>query len=252
LCTSKTADIKKGLINNVLYVIILSSALDLVGPSVPKAVVLLADVIPSFITKLFAPYFIDAIPYQTRVLILVALSVCGMLLIALTPETRDGRTIAIKMCGAVLASFSSGLGELSFLGLTHYYGHFALASWGSGTGGAGLVGAGAYVVATTTIGLSVRTSLLSFACLPVIMLISFFMVLPLEPLRRLNLKSGSYESLEQQDEDGTLVPDNDDPTLAEHEGLLAASIHSTRSFSTGIHESKFKTNLRRASRLFFP
>jgi len=36
--------------------------------------------------------------------------------------------------------------NLAFLGLTHYYGHFSLASWGSGTGGAGLIGAGAYVI----------------------------------------------------------------------------------------------------------
>lgn len=52
-----------GLINNILYVIILSAALDLVGPSVPKATVLLADVIPSFLTKLTAPYYIHAVPY---------------------------------------------------------------------------------------------------------------------------------------------------------------------------------------------
>jgi battenin len=255
-CVIAATNTKEGLINNVLYVIILSSALDLVGPTVPKGVVLLADVVPSFLTKLTAPYFIDAVPYQTRILILVALSVCGMLLIALTPETKDGGTIAVKMCGAVLASLSSGLGELSFLGLTHFYGHFALASWGSGTGGAGLVGAGAYVLATTTIGLSVRTSLLTFACLPALMVISFFGILPLEPLRMMKLKSGGYESLTQHEEEERLVPDHEDPTLVEHEGLLAASMHSTRSFNAASREAtalgKFRINLRRASRLFFP
>ena len=246
-----------GLINNVLYVIILSSALDLVGPSVPKGVVLLADVVPSFFTKLTAPYWIDAVPYQARILVLVALSASGMLLIALSPETRDGGSIAIKLSGAVLASLSSGLGELSFLGLTHFYGHFALAAWGSGTGGAGLVGAGAYVLATTTIGLSVRTSLLSFAFLPLIMLFAFFVVLPLEPLRLTKGKSGGYQSVEQDEmEDESLVPDNEDPTLVEHEGLLATSMHSTRSFRPLSSDeegwSKFKHNLRRASRLFIP
>lgn len=243
------------MINNVLYVIILSSALDLVGPSVPKGVVLLADVVPSFFTKLTAPYWIDAVPYQTRILMLVALSVSGMLLIALSPDTKDGGSITIKLCGAVLASLSSGLGELSFLGLTHFYGHFALASWGSGTGGAGLVGAGAYVLATTTIGLSVRTSLFSFAFLPIIMLVAFFGVLPLEPLRA-KIKAGGYQTVGQDDDEETLVPDNEDPTLVEHEGLLSASRHSTRSFTPLNHDEgawpKFKANLRRASRLFFP
>ncbi|TKA60190.1 Protein btn1, partial [Cryomyces minteri] len=122
-----------GLINNVLYVIILSAALDLVGPSVPKGVVLLADVIPSFLTKLVAPYFIHNIPYHVRILAFVALSTCGMLLIALTPASRENNAIAVKMLGVIVASLSSGGGELSFLGLTHFYGHFSLAAWGSGT-----------------------------------------------------------------------------------------------------------------------
>ncbi|KAJ9649299.1 battenin CLN3 protein [Coniosporium tulheliwenetii] len=127
-----------GLVNNVLYVIILSAALDLVGPSVPKGAVLLADVIPSFLTKLTAPYYIHHVPYPIRILILVALSTSGMLLVALTPASRDGSSIAWKMFGVVLASLSSGGGELSFLGLTHYYGQFSLAAWGSGTGALGL------------------------------------------------------------------------------------------------------------------
>lgn len=34
-----------------------------------------------------------------------------------------------KNAGVILASLSFGLGELSFLSLTHYYGPFALAAW---------------------------------------------------------------------------------------------------------------------------
>ncbi|WZH43956.1 batten's disease protein Cln3 [Fusarium acuminatum] len=145
-----------GLINNVLYVIILSAAQDLVG-SLPKGVVLLADVVPSFLTKLVAPYFIHRVPYRTRILIFIALSVAGMLMVALTPGTQ---TVAIKLVGVVLASISAGGGELSFLGLTHFYGPMSLAGWGSGTGAAGLVGAGLYVMFTDWWGLSVRSSLL--------------------------------------------------------------------------------------------
>jgi battenin len=65
-----------GLINNILYVIVLSvilllllrltrqAALDLVGPTVPKAVVLLPDIIPSFLFKAVAPYFFHIVPYK--------------------------------------------------------------------------------------------------------------------------------------------------------------------------------------------
>jgi battenin len=253
-----------GLINNVLYVIILSSALDLVGPDVPKGVVLLADVIPSFLVKLCAPYFIHKIPYPIRIITFVALSTCGMLVIALTPALQDSRTIAIKMCGIVLASLSSGGGELSFLGLTHYYGHFALAFWGSGTGGAGLVGAGAYAIATTTLHIDPRTSLLAFSFLPVIMLISFFLVLPQEPLRHSNRKHIEYESIDNNDpsmpEDALPGDDTMQDPRDEHVGLLSSPPYSSVLTNAGSVDNStinkawqsFKTNLRRSQGLFFP
>ncbi|KAH4183071.1 arginine/lysine transporter BTN [Parastagonospora nodorum] len=235
-----------GLINNVLYVIILSAALDLVGPAVPKGVVLLCDVIPSFLTKLCAPYFIHKIPYSLRILICVALSACGMFVIALTPPLQDSRTIAIKMCGVMLASLSSGGGELSFLSLTHYYGHFALAAWGSGTGGAGLIGAGAYALATNTLHIDPRTSLLVFAFLPLIMVFSFFVVLPLGPLRAGVAKNGGYEAIDNAEDD------NDETEQEEEQnGLLSSSTHSSAAPAKAALHS-FKANLLRARSLFFP
>lgn len=243
--------------------IILTSALDLVGPSVPKGVVLLADVVPSFLTKLVAPYFIHAIPYHVRILIFVTLSTCGMLLIALTPASRDGGTIAIKMVGVLLASLSSGGGELSFLGLTHHYGPFSLAAWGSGTGGAGLIGAGAYVVATTTMGLSVRTSLLAFSFLPIIMLVSFFVVLPRRPFKAIRGKQAGYEHVPSDDthdqQGDELDEDSNEVHIVEQEGLLSASMHSSsgRSFTSASVPKpgpwqNFKRNLARSQGLFFP
>jgi battenin len=219
-----------GLINNVLYVIILSAALDLVGPSIPKGVVLLADVIPSFLTKLCAPYFIHAIPYSVRILIFVCLSAMGMLLIALSPAYTDGGTITTRMAGVILASLSSGGGELSFLGLVHYYGPFSLAAWGSGTGGAGLIGAGAYALATTSLGFSVQSTLLASAFLPAIMLVSFFLILPLGPLRT----SISYTAINNDEDE-------------QNESLLSNTSHKPNSAW-----ATFRTNLRRSRSLFFP
>ncbi len=233
-----------GLINNVLYVIILSAALDLVGPDVPKGVVLLADVVPSFLVKLCAPYFISLIPYSWRIILFSALSACGMLLVASTPSYTDGGPIGTKMAGVVLASLSSGGGELSFLGLTHFYGPFSLAAWGSGTGGAGLVGAGAYSVATTTLGLSVRKSLFASSFLPVIMLVSFFAVLPRDPL------SHSQETLASSKRNTVLHDDSssEDPLLA-HD---AAVITTNTPFPTHTWRADFVRNLRRARGLVIP
>jgi battenin len=190
-------------------------------------------------------------------LVFVALSACGMLTIALTPPLHDSRSIAIKMCGVMLASLSSGGGELSFLGLTHYYGHFALAAWGSGTGGAGLIGAGAYAIATNTLQISPRTSLLFFSFLPLIMLVSFFLVLPQGPLQAASNKQPGYEAIESDDtHDATETPDSH----RDHDELLSSSVHSTLAHSHMSADTKgargalngFRANLNRARGLFFP
>lgn len=227
--------------------IILSAALDLVGPNVPKGLVLLADVIPSFLVKLCAPYFIHAIPYSARILVFVCLSAMGMLLIALTPGYTDSGTITTKMAGVILASLSSGGGELSFLGLVHYYGPFSLAAWGSGTGGAGLIGAGAYALATTTIGFSVNGTLLASAFLPAIMLVSFFLILPLGPLR-----SSPSENLPT----ASLARDEEDDIAHEQREVLLADGDQPKSIQTLKPRTstwnKFKHNLSRSRGLFLP
>jgi len=242
-----------GLINNVLYVIIISAALDLVGPTVPKGIVLLADVLPSFFTKLVAPYFIHKVPYGVRICVFVALSSSGMLLIAFTPDTQTGGSVSVKLCGVVLASLSSGGGELSFLGLTHYYGHFSLAAWGSGTGGAGLVGAGLYVMLTTWIGFSVTNSLLASAFLPAIMLISFFLILPHGPLELADQRK-IYHDLPTTNLDDDLDNDLDEISSAAASTSLLAPGPSTAStaYSSTTSPNSFFSHLYRARSLFLP
>ncbi|KAL7624756.1 battenin CLN3 protein [Parahypoxylon ruwenzoriense] len=239
-----------GLINNVLYVIILSAAQDLVGSDVPKGLVLLADVVPSFLTKLVAPYFIHKVPYWLRIIIFASSSSLGMFMIALTPPDKS---VGIKMTGVIFASLSSGAGELSFLGLTHYYGHMSLAAWGSGTGAAGLVGSGLYVLFTDWFGFGVRNSLVISAYLPIIMLISFFLILPRGPLRQCK-KAEEYEAV--PDRDSGLDEIEDDPHIVNAASSLLStettvvSTYPTAGGANGF--SKFRTNIRRAKLLFFP
>lgn len=236
--------------------IILSAALDLVGPSIPKSLVLLFDVVPSFFTKLIAPYFIHRVSYESRIIFFVALSVSGMLLIALTRQSTDSGTVWLKMVGVMLASLSSGGGELSFLGLTHFYGHFSLAAWGSGTGGAGLIGAGAYVVATTWFKLSVRTTLIAFSFLPLFMLLSFFAVLPRGSLKQGRVNEAGYEAIISPEEEERLTPEDvdDDPTVTEYEGVLSntAPPEAASSRVQSQQKSGIRENLQRAKALFFP
>ncbi|OUM54428.1 hypothetical protein BVG19_g3816 [[Candida] boidinii] len=165
-----------GLINNVLYVVILSAAADLVGPLVPKATVLAADIIPAFIFKLVAPFFVHLIPYTTRIFCLVFLSTIGMIIIA--SSSNSSSSISLTLFGIVLASLSSGLGELTFLQLTHYYGDSSITGWSSGTGGAGLVGSFAYLFLTTWLGLDVKIALFLFCIVPTVILLNYFYFLP--------------------------------------------------------------------------
>ncbi|KAI1636624.1 BTN1 protein [Biscogniauxia mediterranea] len=244
-----------GLINNVLYVIILSAAQDLVGSDVPKGVVLLADVLPSFFTKLIAPYFIHKVPYWLRILVFAAASSVGMFMIALTPSDRS---VGVKMAGVVFASLSSGAGELSFLGLTHYYGRMSLAAWGSGTGAAGLVGAGLYVALTDWIGFSVKNSLLTSAFLPVIMLVSFFVILPRGPLRE-DRGAKEYRTITDRTptrrHDVEQDDDDDDDDIEHMPAVNAATSLLAPETTTAAPDnawSRLEANLRRAKSLFFP
>ncbi|KAK4445181.1 batten's disease protein Cln3 [Podospora aff. communis PSN243] len=238
-----------GLINNVIYVIILSAAQDLVG-STPKGIVLLADVMPSFLTKLVAPYFIHRVPYSTRIPVFVALSSAGMFLVALTPPDKS---VAVKLVGVVLASLSSGGGELSFLGMTHYYGHMSLAAWGSGTGGAGLVGSGLYVLLTGALGWSVKMSLVVSGLLPGVMLVAFFGVLPRGPLREGAGRGRGYEVVAGEEE-GEVERFDDIPEAAAAESLLAPGpgVASTAYSTHARGKASFAANLRRARALFIP
>ena len=136
-----------------------------------------------------------------------------MLLVALTPayttsaptspDAGAGSSVATKMAGVVLASIASGGGELSFLGLTHFFGPASLAAWGSGTGAAGLVGAGAYTLATTVLGFSVRNTLLVSSFLPAVMIVAFFLLLPRGPLRQAAAQEAAYQRVPKGGEENS-------------------------------------------------
>ena len=206
--------------------------------------------IPSFFIKLTAPYYIHLVPYNVRIIAFCAISAVGMLLVSYSATDRTAQGITIKMLGIVLASLSSGGGELSFLGLVSFYGQGSLSAWGSGTGGAGLIGAGMYALLTTALGLSVRGTLLASAFLPLIMLVAFFVLLPRSSLQAASKRNAEYRSIAAEDEEetdahetnGLLAQPNDrahSPAL-KHEPPLQRALHS------------LVANLRRARGLVVP
>ncbi|KAF9130202.1 battenin CLN3 protein [Mortierella sp. 14UC] len=158
-------------INNLIYVVILSAAVDLVGAKVPKGVVLLADIAPSLLVKMIAPYFVHKIPYWTRVVMCASLSFGAVVLIA------QAESISVRLLGVMMASLSSGLGELTFLMLSSFYRLQMVSAWSSGTGGAGLLGALLFLALTSWFGLSISRTLAVVSLFPILLLVAYFVIL---------------------------------------------------------------------------
>ncbi|KAG0259634.1 hypothetical protein DFQ27_003960 [Actinomortierella ambigua] len=134
-------------------------------------VVLLADILPSLAIKATAPYFIHKVIYPVRILLCAFLSISAVMIIGLADS------IPIRIVGVMMASLSSGLGELTFLMLSSFYRIGMITAWSSGTGAAGLIGAFMFLALTTWIGLSVTTSLGVVSVFPALLVFAYFILL---------------------------------------------------------------------------
>lgn len=107
----------------VLYVIILSAALDLVPPSTPKGIIAFCNIAPALVAKVGWPYFLKGrIRYARRVVGCCLLSFFGMLVSSpglrlswlvrmMIPSTKVVAffdSLYMRLLGICLASFSSG------------------------------------------------------------------------------------------------------------------------------------------------
>ncbi|XP_040919347.1 battenin isoform X2 [Toxotes jaculatrix] len=137
---------------------------------VSTAAVLLADILPTLVIKLTAPFVIHKLPYGFRVLVCSLMAATSFLIVSFSSA------VWISILGVVFASVSAGLGELSFLSLTVFFSRDVLGGWGSGTGGAGVFGALLYS-AFTQAGLSPQVTLLIMLVIPFAMLVSYFVLL---------------------------------------------------------------------------
>lgn len=177
-----------GLINNFGYVVMLSAA-DHIGGKLPEAAVLLADILPTFIIKITAPFFMDRIPYRVRIVFAIFMGLVSFQLVAWGPNST------IKLIGVVCASISSGLGEITFLAMSAFYHRNVVSSWSSGTGAAGIVGATWYLAFTawfTFIPNDKRPFVAMIACsgMPLLMAFAyFFLMSPLKTAAKVNLSA---------------------------------------------------------------
>lgn len=171
------------------------------------AAVLLADILPSLLLKMSAPFIIHKVPYGFRVLFCVLMAVVSFLVVSFSSS------VWMSILGVVFASAGSGVGELSFLSLSVYFNRDVLGGWSSGTGGAGVAGALIYSGLTQT-GLSPRVTLLIMNIVPLTMLVSYFLLLvPPSSLPQWTVSRGVQYTEVVSDERECLM----DPSLEDHQ-----------------------------------
>ena len=210
-----------GVLNNILYVIILSAALDLVPPSTPKGLVAFFNIFPSLTTKLLWPYLVPGNPqYARRILVCTAASWSGMVLIAAVDSTTP------RLLGIGMASFSSGFGEMTFLQLsttlpTPRLSRDALSAWSSGTGGAGIGGAALWWILR---GLGVRRGLGLASFLPFAFPAVFWLLLPRFPPSGEDHMDGVYAEHGQAQGQPIFAVDEDDASRHSEEGHGARKV----------------------------
>ncbi|KAK5855691.1 hypothetical protein PBY51_007348 [Eleginops maclovinus] len=157
---------------------------------VSTAAVLLADILPTLIVKLFAPCVIHKLPYGYRVWFCALMAASSFLIVSFSSA------VWMSILGVIFASIGAGLGELSFLSLTVYFSRDVLGAWGSGTGGAGVAGALLYSVLTQA-GLSPQITLQIMLVVPLAMLISYFSLL-VPPLTLPQWREKQYAALSEE------------------------------------------------------
>lgn len=159
--------------------------------------ILLADILPSLLTKLVSPFI--NISINIRVAIAIMLTALSFVL------TSFSTTHLVSFIGVICASISSGLGEVTFLAFQAEFEQGVVSYWSSGTGMAGLAGAGLYSLITSVV--TVETSLLIMLIVPVVEA-GIFWILISRPGITVSHRSllGSNESLDGQ-EKSNLVPE---------------------------------------------
>ncbi|XP_038164352.1 battenin isoform X2 [Cyprinodon tularosa] len=238
-----------GLCNNFAYVVMLSAAHDilekqesknsttsappeLVGnvPSgnksnssgydcspVSTGAVLLADILPTLIIKLFAPFMIHVVPYGFRVLFCVAMAATSFLLVSFSSA------VWMSIVGVIFASISAGLGELSFLSLSVFFDRNVLEGWGSGTGAAGVAGSLLYS-GLIQAGVSPQITLLIMLVVPLVMFASYFYLLTPVPSLPQWRRSETEHPAEDSPEQERLIKESEDE---ERETSASAEDRST-------------------------
>ncbi|XP_020613143.1 battenin-like isoform X2 [Orbicella faveolata] len=132
--------------------------------------VLLADILPTLIIKMTAPFYMQRIPYSVRMALCVMFAFASFFIVAFS------HALWFSLLGVVFASLSSGFGEITLLSYSAHFDKDVVSTWSSGTGGAGVFGALSYA-GFTSAGVSPRNTVLIMNVIPFTFGISYWFIL---------------------------------------------------------------------------
>jgi hypothetical protein len=98
------------------------------------------------------------------------------------------------MIGVCVGSLSSGIGEITFLAMSSFYHRNTISAWSSGTGAAGIVGSFSYLLLRSWINLTEFQTLLIVTPLPLLILLSVFLLMSGDHARNGFLSRGNSNS----------------------------------------------------------
>lgn len=122
------------LLHSFFSVVISASQDILAGTYIPTSTILASHVATMVIVTSFLPWCMEKIPYFSRTLIVFAAMACGTLVLITV------KSVYVKIIGVSLNALAHGLGEISFLALSAFYGKFSVTSFAAGSGAGILVG----------------------------------------------------------------------------------------------------------------
>lgn len=131
------------LLHSFFSVVISASQDILAGTYIPTSTILASHVATMVIVTSFLPWCMEKIPYFSRTLIVFAAMACGTLVLITV------KSVYVKIIGVSLNALAHGLGEISFLALSAFYGKFSVTSFAAGSGAGILVGPIYYTAMTS-------------------------------------------------------------------------------------------------------
>lgn len=158
-----------GLINNFTFIVFLSAAEDILQGY--AGATLVATVVPGLLSKVLFSLLVTRVPYYTLIFIDSVCTTTCSIGVALASSTW------IKLALLSLQSSIAALGEVSFFALTTKHSPSTIGAWSSGTGAAGIAGAGVYLLLKNILGLSSKHCFLICSPFPLLLVIIYRLVL---------------------------------------------------------------------------